>query len=69
MSAVSLNLAGKISLKVAEVAAATGFSEITIRRAITAGELHAKRRGKAIVVKVADAMAFIDGLEDASSTS
>jgi len=47
-----------------EAAAATSLSHDVIEKAVRAGELPAKRRGRRILIPAGDLERWLDGLED-----
>ena len=55
-----------IAVSVAEAARMVGLDQTTIRSAINARSLPAKRHGRKILVPVAGLRKWVDGLEDAS---
>jgi excisionase family DNA binding protein len=54
-----------ISMTIRQAADSTGLSEATIRKAINAKQLTAKRIGVKIILKVQDLELWVDSLEDA----
>lgn len=65
MNTPAFSLEGRITLRPKEVAQATGFSEVYVKRLLKSGELPSKRRGDMRLIKVDELKKFIDGLEDA----
>jgi hypothetical protein len=59
--------AGGDKFSIGEVAAADGCAEITVRRAIEAGELVAHKRGRVFIYK-ADAVSWLRGRKLRKST-